>query len=170
MKAVIIKERGKPALAEIKEPAMRPGCVKVKTAAVAINPSCDLAGTVEEVGSECTVDVKKGDRVFAVAHGANTSNIEDGAYAEYAMVRDGHLAKIPENMSFEEAATFGVGITTVAQSLYMTFKLPLPATPAEKPFPILIYGGSTATGTIAIQYAKLFVTTLPPHIQQAQKY
>jgi NADPH:quinone reductase-like Zn-dependent oxidoreductase len=39
MKAVIIKERGKPALAEIKEPAMRPGYVKVKTAAVAINPS-----------------------------------------------------------------------------------------------------------------------------------
>jgi NADPH:quinone reductase-like Zn-dependent oxidoreductase len=33
---------------------------------------CDLAGIVEEVGSECTVDVKKGDRVFAVAHGANT--------------------------------------------------------------------------------------------------
>jgi NADPH:quinone reductase-like Zn-dependent oxidoreductase len=82
------------------------------------------------------------------------------------MVRDGHLAKIPENMSFEEAATFGVGITTVAQTLYMTFKLPLPAKPAEKPFPILIYGGSTATGTIAIQYAKLYVP--PLHIQPAQ--
>jgi NADPH:quinone reductase-like Zn-dependent oxidoreductase len=39
MKAVIIKERGKPALAEIKEQSMRPGYVKVKTAAVAINPS-----------------------------------------------------------------------------------------------------------------------------------
>jgi NADPH:quinone reductase-like Zn-dependent oxidoreductase len=72
------------------------------------------------------------------------------------LVHDGHLAKIPETLSFEETATLGVGITTVGQALYMTMKLPLPN---EKPIEgapfILIYGGSTATGTLAIQFAKL---------------
>lgn len=59
-------------------------------------------------------------------------------------------------MSFEDAATLGVGLTTIGQTLYMTLKLPLPN---EKPVAdstfILIYGGSSATGTLAIQFAKL---------------
>jgi NADPH:quinone reductase-like Zn-dependent oxidoreductase len=71
------------------------------------------------------------------------------------MVKDGHAAKIPNGMSFEDTATLGVGVTTVGQALYMTLKLPLPTEPAKTSFPILIYGGSTATGTLAIQYAKL---------------
>ena len=71
------------------------------------------------------------------------------------MVKDGHLAKIPDGLSFEDAATLGVGVTTIGQSLYMTLKLPLPTEPTKTPYPILIYGGSTATGTLAIQYAKL---------------
>ena len=71
------------------------------------------------------------------------------------MVRDGHLARIPDFLTFEDAATLGVGVTAVGQTLYMTLKLPLPTEPAKTPFPVLIYGGSTATGTLAIQYAKL---------------
>lgn len=80
---------------------------------------------------------------------------EDGAYAEFAMVKDGHLAKIPEGMEFEETASMGAGVTTVGQALYHDLKLPWPTEPAKTPFPILIYGGSTATGSLAIQYAKL---------------
>ena len=71
------------------------------------------------------------------------------------MVKDGLLAKIPDSMSFEDTATLGVGVTTVGQALYMTLGLPLPTEPATTPILILIYGGSTATGTLAIQYAKL---------------
>jgi len=76
------------------------------------------------------------------------------------MIKDGHIAKIPETMSFEEAATLGTGVITVGQSLYMTMKLPLPTEPAEKAIPILVYGGSSATGTLAIQYAKLLLLYL----------
>lgn len=84
------------------------------------------------------------------------SSEEDGAFAEYALVRDGHIAKIPESLSFEETATLGVGITTVGQALYMTMGLPLPGNKPAKGVPfVLVYGGSSATGTLAIQYAKL---------------
>jgi NADPH:quinone reductase-like Zn-dependent oxidoreductase len=72
------------------------------------------------------------------------------------MVCDGIIAKIPESMSFEDTATLGVGITTVGQSLYMTMKLPLPGEEPIQGAPFfLVYGGSTASGTLAIQYAKL---------------
>ncbi|KAI4289287.1 MAG: hypothetical protein L6R35_001454 [Caloplaca aegaea] len=169
MKALIVKEPGKPEVADIKPQSMRPNYIRVKTVAVALNPRIDLSGVVEEVGSACKSQVKKGDRIFAACNCANQKRatdinlfpsppqhqLEDGAYAEYAMVKDGHLAKIPEGMGFEEAASMGAGVTTVGQALYHNLKLPWPTEPAKTPFPILIYGGSTATGTMAIQYAKL---------------
>ncbi|CAI6334278.1 unnamed protein product [Periconia digitata] len=183
MKAVIIKERGVAAVADIKQPVMPPDYIRVKTIALALNPTdldhtavvgrvggilgCDLAGIVDEVGSECKSDVVKGDKVYGVAHCANLSSDFDGAFAEYAVVRDGHVARIPDSSSFEETSTLGVGITTVGQTLYMTMGIPLPSEqPLEgAPF-ILVYGGSTATGTLAIQFAKLsgltVVTTASP--------
>jgi NADPH:quinone reductase-like Zn-dependent oxidoreductase len=87
MKAVIIKEHGTAALADIKEQAMRPDYIKVKTVALGLNPTdlhhtagagrvggiigCDFSGIVEEVGKECRQDLKKGDHVYGVAHCAN---------------------------------------------------------------------------------------------------
>ena len=51
--------------------------------------------------------------------------------------------------------------------MYKDLKLPLPTQPSEKPFPLLIYGGSTATGMAGIQFAKLsglaVMTTCSPH-------
>ena len=81
--------------------------------------------------------------------------LEDGSFAEFAMVKDGHLAKLPEGMGYEETASMGAGVTTVGQALYHELKLPWPTEPTKEPFPILINGGSTATGTLAIQYAAL---------------
>ncbi|PVH97219.1 oxidoreductase-like protein [Periconia macrospinosa] len=183
MKAVIIKERGIAAFADIKEQILPPDYIKVKTVAVGLNPTdlhhtgatgriggilgCDLSGIVEEVGGECKSDVKKGDKVYGVAHCANLSFEDDGAFAEYALVRDGHIAKIPECLTFEETATLGVGITTIGQALYMTMGIPKPGEEplAGSPY-ILVYGGSSATGTLAIQFAKLsgltVVTTASP--------
>jgi NADPH:quinone reductase-like Zn-dependent oxidoreductase len=69
---------------------------------------------------------------------------------------------IPDPMSFEEAATLGVGITTIGQSLYQSLRLPFPITAEANgngqhtnSGTILIYGGSTATGALGIQFAKL---------------
>ena len=87
MKAIVIKERGVAALVDIKEQGMRPGYVKVKTVALAVNPTdlthtdgiglvggilgCDFSGIVQDVGEDCTSDIKKGDAVYGVSHGAN---------------------------------------------------------------------------------------------------
>ena len=66
-------------------PKLREDYIIVKVATVALNPTdwksidgakekgpisgCDYAGTVEEVGSAVTNDLKKGDRVAGFTHG-----------------------------------------------------------------------------------------------------
>ena len=39
--------------------------------------------------------------------------------------------------------------------MYQSLDLPWPTSPIKEPLPLLIYGGSTATGTLAVQFAKL---------------
>jgi NADPH:quinone reductase-like Zn-dependent oxidoreductase len=63
--------------------------------------------------------------------------------------------RLGDNVSFEDAATLGVGISTVGQGLYQELALPFPPSKVQEPTSILIYGASTATGTLAVQYAKL---------------
>lgn len=66
---------------------------------------------------------------------------------------------IPPNLSFEEACTVGGGMATIALALYRHLELPFPTLPLEEKSTdgryILIYGGSTASGTLAIQFSKL---------------
>ncbi|KAL4971247.1 chaperonin 10-like protein [Aspergillus desertorum] len=164
-------------------PTLRDDYILVKNVAVALNPTdwksiakhappgvlvgCDYAGVVEEVGKNVKKPFKKGDRVAGFVHGSNRVQPEDGAFAEYIVAKGDIQLHIPDNLSFEEAATLGVGIMTVGQALYQSLKLALPTEPTKTPEPILIYGGSTATGTLAIQFAKLsgytVLTTCSPH-------
>lgn len=114
----------------------------------------------------------------------NSGSTENAAFSEYAIALADLSIKIPDNLTFEEAATLGVGLTTVVrtpsshrrshnadtikkgQGLYQSLKLPLPESPLAKPVPIFIYGGSTATGILGIQFAKLsgltVITTSSP--------
>ena len=73
---------------------------------------------------------------------------------------------IPPNLSFEEAATLPCGLATIFLALYKHLSLPFPNSPIKEEkkknsSAILIYGGSSASGTLAIQFAKLFVSFLP---------
>ena len=169
--AVIVQKAGEAKVQEIAIPKLRDDYILVKTKAVALNPTdwkhldflsdkgsllgCDYAGVVEEVGSKVTKPFKKGDRVCGFTHGGNQVNHEDGSFAEYIVAKGDVQIKIPDNMSFEEASTLGVGVTTCGQALYQSLELPLPNKPATQKTYVLIYGGSTATGALAIQYAKL---------------
>lgn len=162
-------------------PTLRSDYILVKTIAVALNPTdwkhidklpavgalvgCDYSGTVEEIGKDVTKSFRKGDRIAGFAHGANAVQHEDGTFAEYIVVKGDPQIHTPDNISDEEAATLGVGITTVGQGLYQSLKLPLPTQPAKEKFPVFVYGGSTATGSLAIQYAKLLVVTHTPRFK-----
>lgn len=90
----------------------------------------------------------------------NDANPENGAFARYIITKGDLAMHIPETVGWEEAATVGVAISTVGLALYKILALPLPCTGADRQgmddgASILIYGGSTATGTIAIQFAKM---------------
>jgi len=184
MKAIVIQGPKEAELVTDRpEPKLRDGYLKIKTVAVALNPTdwkhidylpskgalvgCDFSGIVEEVGSGVTKSFKKDDKVSGFVHGSNAVEHEDGAFAETIVAKGDLTIHIPSNLSFEEASTLGVGISTVGQGLYQSLKLPLPTEPSKTAEPVLIYGGSTATGTLAIQFAKLsgltVVATSSPH-------
>lgn len=102
-----------------------------------------LAGTVEAVGGAVT-NFQVGDAVFAMDSGAM------GAYAEYkVMPAGGAIARKPEQLSFEEAASLPFGGTTALTFLRDMGKLQA----GEK---VLINGASGAVGTAAVQLAKHF--------------
>ncbi|RFU29412.1 hypothetical protein B7463_g6920, partial [Scytalidium lignicola] len=169
--AIVIVDKGKAEIQEVPIPTFGDDFILVKTHALALNPTdwkhidylpspgsrvgCDYAGTVLEVGSKVTKDFKKGDRVAGVVHGSNAVAHEDGCFQEVIRARGDVQMKIPDNLSFEEASTLGVGITTVGQALYQSLGFPLPESGTTKNDYLLIYGGSTATGALAIQFAKL---------------
>lgn len=158
-------------------PHLRDDCVLVKVSTVALNPTdwkhldrglvsegcllgCDFAGTIERVGKTVTKTWSKGDRVAGVVHGGHASQPEDGAFAEYIVAKGDICLRIPREMSFEKAATLPLGIGTVMQGLYQKgLKLNLPDSPAtEEDSFVLLYGGSTATGALGVQFAKLYVS------------
>lgn len=147
-----------------------PEWVLIKTVAVALNPTdwkhveyvkvpatvgCDFAGVIEEVGTGVTKPFKKGDRVYSMVHGSNSLRPDGGAFGEYVITKGDLVMKIPDRLSFEEAATLGVGIVTVGQGMYQEMPLPWPTEPLKEKKKILIYGGSSTMGAMGIQFAKL---------------
>lgn len=99
----------------------------------------EFSGIVADVGSAVT-QFQKGDAVF----GYRAQNL--GAYVEYLSIPEKSLvARKPENMSFEEAATVPYGALT---ALNLLRKLQIQ--PGQK---VLINGASGAIGSYAVQLA-----------------
>ena len=101
------------------------------------------AGIVAAVGSAVT-RFKPGDRVFGA------SNERFGCYADYvAIPEDGILTRMPDGMSFDEAASISEGFLTALPFLRDKGEIAAGTT-------LLINGGSGNIGVNAIQIAKHF--------------
>lgn len=159
--------------------------ILIKTKAVSVNPvdtkmtgtyvtagavaGFDFAGVVEEVGPEATKrNFKVGDRVCTASIGMNPHDPTNGAFAEYTATVERILLKLPPSLSFEEGASIGISFMTTGLALFKS--LGLPGNPLERsthPVPVLVFGGSSSTGTAAIQLLKIAgfepVATCSPH-------
>ncbi|MGW5718322.1 NAD(P)-dependent alcohol dehydrogenase [Amycolatopsis sp. NPDC003865] len=93
---------------------------------------CDLAGRVETAGKEFS----PGDDVYAL--------LPRGAYAEYVCVREDLLARMPANLTHEQAAAMPMAAVTALLSLRGV----------EPGHRVLVNGASGGVGTFAVQLAK----------------
>jgi NADPH:quinone reductase len=143
-------------LAELPIPKPGTGQVLVKIAAVGVNfidtylregrypaelpfiPGQEAAGTVAEVGAEAT-GFSVGDRV--------AWNGTRGTYAEYACAPAASLLKIPEAMSFEQAAAVLLQGLTAHYLAYDTHAIQAGET-------VLVHAGAGGVGLLLTQMAK----------------
>jgi NADPH2:quinone reductase len=98
----------------------------------------EWAGEIAELGPEAK-GVKVGDRVMG-SGGA--------AFAEFAVTDHGRLFHMPASMSFEDACTLPVAITTMHNALVTNGGLQ----PGQS---VLIQGASSGVGLMALQIARL---------------
>jgi NADPH2:quinone reductase len=98
----------------------------------------EAAGVVTEIGSDVT-EIQPGDRV------AYTGAL--GSYAEYAVVPAARLVKIPDDLSFEQAAAAMLQGMTAHYLLHSTYKLRAGET-------ALIHAAAGGVGLLLVQMAK----------------
>ena len=101
----------------------------------------EVAGTVEELGPGVT-GWQVGDRVMTLVGG--------GAYAEYAVAYTSHLMRIPDSLSFEEAACVCESYITAFLNIFMIGGLKDGNT-------VIIHGGGGGVNTAGIQLCKALV-------------
>lgn len=126
----------------------------------------DIAGVVEEVGGQAD-GVKVGERVlvspglscwrceYCLAGQDNFCRtysiigaIRDGGYAEYVSVPFRNVLPIPDNLTFEQAASFPLVSVTASHMLFALAGLQHGET-------VLIMGAGSGVGSMAVQMAKL---------------
>jgi NADPH:quinone reductase-like Zn-dependent oxidoreductase len=103
----------------------------------------EMAGVVEAVGASVT-GRQAGDAVFGTSH---------AAFAEYALARPDRLARMPANLSFEQAAAVPVSAVTALQAVRDRGRL-------RSGQRVLVIGASGGVGTFAVQIAKALGATV----------
>ncbi|KAG6360408.1 hypothetical protein INS49_011468 [Diaporthe citri] len=174
---VVTKDTALPVLAR-SELLVRVACVSInqvdgKSADMSPTPGgtsgTDFSGVVVALGAD--VDTGKwriGDRVMGGIFGNNPLRHDNGAFAEYAAVPDRLVWHIPASMDFATAASLPAALATVGLSFFQYLQIPMPdpTGPLQlemgkgtNPTYVLVYGGGTATGAMAIQVLRLLGLT-----------
>lgn len=115
---------------------------------------CDASGNVFDVSETIpSTRFKEGDRVLAECNAIGSRDVTEGAFQRYVSCHADLVSKIPERISFDEASTLPLAITTAAQGLYGKEYLNLPyptLDPPEVSRPeekwVLIWGGDSSVG------------------------
>ncbi|MEC0273400.1 NAD(P)H-quinone oxidoreductase [Peribacillus frigoritolerans] len=157
MKAVVVKEPGgaeQLLFKDFSKPVPGKGEILIKVKASAINRTdivsregksgymanpilgIEVSGEVVETGEGA--NIQTGTRVMGLVNG--------GGYAQYALMPADRAMKIPDNLSFEEAAAIPEVFLTAYQTLFWLGEL----TDQET---VLIHAGGSGVGTAAIQLA-----------------
>jgi NADPH2:quinone reductase len=141
-------------------PKPGPGEILVKVAAAGVNrpdvaqrsgsyppppgasdlPGLEIAGEVVALGEGATKH-KLGDKVMSLVAG--------GGYAEYCIAQDAQAMPVPEGFSMLEAGATAETLMTVWHNVFERGGLKAGET-------LMIHGGSSGIGTMAIQLAKAF--------------
>ncbi|MEC3883272.1 zinc-binding dehydrogenase [Halobacillus sp. HZG1] len=176
MKALLLHDKNKwkeMKVEEVERPHPQKGEVLIEVHAAGLNPvdyktatngnpnwtyphilGLDGAGTIVELGEDVT-EWEKGDRV--VYHG---DLLKSGAYAQYAVTTAHTISRIPDKITFEEAAALPTAGYTAYQAIHR--KLPL-----DQVDTILIHAGAGGVGGFGIQLAKAagktVITTASAH-------
>jgi NADPH:quinone reductase-like Zn-dependent oxidoreductase len=100
----------------------------------------DMAGEVEAVGRNVT-EFRPGDRVYAM--------LSHGSFAEYVCVPESELARMPKNLSFEQAGA----VPMAAHTALLAVRDQGRVEPGQK---VLVNGASGGVGTFAVQLARAF--------------
>jgi putative PIG3 family NAD(P)H quinone oxidoreductase len=161
VKAILFDEPGDPSVMKLGEapaPELRPGSIRIRVAATAVNRADLLQrqglyppppGASPILGLECAGEVAEvardvaswrvGDRAMALLPG--------GGYAEEVVVPAGCAMRVPERLSLEEAAGVPEVFLTVSLNVFQLAALPDGGA-------VLVHGGGSGIGTAAIQLVK----------------
>ena len=176
--AIIQHEGGKLRVTHgVPVPSLLPGWLLVRNIAVALNPcdfkmaarfptpglkdGVDFAGTVVAVG-EGVKEFAVGDGVFGCVPSNKQDDPESGSFGQYVKVEEIYALRIPPDTSCEQALAFAPAcVSTAALALHEGLKMPV--TPDEVDYypdrkageTVLVYGGSSSVGLLAIQLLKL---------------
>lgn len=165
MKAVTISKYGDQSVlnyTDIERPKPKADEILVHNFAAAVNPvdwkirdglgemfglhlpivlGCEIAGTIEELGSD-VLDFQAGDPIYGYV-----SLQRNGGYAEYTIAKSDEIAPKPDRLDFDNAAAVPVGALTSWQAIFDTAHL-------QNGQRILITGASGGVGSMAVQLAK----------------
>ena len=165
MQALQISKEGpspKLELSTVPKPSLKPGHALVKVHASVINPSDvlnsqgrfphstypripgrDFAGVIEEIDGPSNLI---GQAIYGTS-GREFSFTEDGAHAEYCLVKTSAIVEKPENLSFVQAASIGVPFTAAS--------ITLERAGVQKGDAVMVMGATGMVGSAVSQLAKL---------------
>ncbi len=180
MRAVTIHEPGGPdvlVVEEVPDPVPGPGEVRIDIAATAVNradvmqregrypppdgappwPGLECSGTVAELGAGVESGAHGwtvGDEVCALLSG--------GGYAEQVCVPAGQVLPVPDGVSLVDAAALPEVACTVWSNVFMAAGLQ----PGQL---LLVHGGSSGIGTMAVQLGAAIGATVAVTARSAEK-